>query len=162
MSALELELPLHLYTENRNPDGVVTGLNYSADKLVAWADRGNGSAVNVLCDQILKRDLEAIEDWKDNQFLFLEETWVAVENGIDDTEYEKQYGLACDGVNREAEEKGKIAEQNKKQRESDIEKLVMQSREYLAANQPVYQETGAAGYLLALAALGVLVYVVLF
>ena len=162
MSALEPELPLHLYTENKDPDGVVTGLNYSADKLVSWADCGRGDAVDSLCEQIFKRDLETIEAWKENQFLLLEETWAAVENGIDDIENEKQYELACDAVHREAEGKGKIAEQKKKQRESDIEKLVMQSREYIAANQPVHKETGASGYLLALAAFSVLVYVVLF
>jgi hypothetical protein len=162
MSALELELPLHLYTENKEPDGVVAGLNYSADKLVAWADCGRGDAVDRLCEQVLERDLEVIEAWKENQFLLLDETWMAVENGINDIENEKQYGLACDAVNREAEGKDMIAEQKKKQRKSDIEKLILQSREFVAANQPVYQESGAAGYLLALAAFSVLVYVLYF
>jgi hypothetical protein len=161
MSALEQELPFYLYTEKKDPDGIVTGLNYKAEKMVAWADCGRGDAVDKLCEQFLERDLEAIEAWKDNQFLLLEETWVAVENGINDIENEKQYELACDAVNREAEEKCKIAEQKKKQRKSDIEKLVMQSRECLA-NCPAPQESNAFGYLFALAALGVLAYVVLF
>ena len=162
MSALELELPLHLYTEKKDPNGIVTGQNYSADKLVAWADCGRGDAVDSLCEQIFKRDLEAIEAWQENQFLLLEETWVAVENGIDDSENEQQYELACDAVRREAGEKDEAAALKLKQRKSGIEKLVLQSREYLAANRPAPQEGNASGYLFALAAVGVLVYILLF
>ena len=161
MSALELELPFYLYTEKKDQDGGVTGLNYKAEKLVAWAESGRGDAVDRLCEQGFSQDIEVIEAWKDNQFLLLEETWVAVENGINDIENEKQYELACDAVHREAQEKGTIAEQKKQQRKSDIEKLVMQSRKCLA-NCPAPQESNASGYLAALAALGVLVYVVLF
>jgi len=161
MSVLEPELPFYLYTEKKGPDGVVTGLNYKAEKLVAWAESGRGDAVGRLCEEGLARDLEAIEAWKDNQFLLLEETWVAVENGINDIENEKQYELACGAVNREAEGKGEIAEKKKKQRKSDIEKLILQSRECLA-NCPAPPESNTSGYLIALAALGVLVYVVLF
>ena len=161
MSALELELPFYLYTEKKAPDGVVTGLNYKAEKLVAWAESGRGDAVDKLCEQGLARDIETIEAWKDSQFLLLEETWVAVEDGVDDAANEKQYELACDAVNREAEGKGEIAEQKKKQRKSDIEKLITQSRECLA-NCPAPPESNTSGYLIALAALGVLVYVVLF
>jgi hypothetical protein len=161
MSALELELPFYLYTEKTDQDGSVTGMNYKAEKLVAWAEDGRGDAVDRLCEQVHERDLETIEAWKDNQFLLLDETWVAVEGGINDIENEKQYELACDAVHREAQEKGAVAEQKKQQRKSDIEKLVMQSRKCLA-NCPPPEESNASGYLVALAALGVLVYVVLF
>ena len=161
MSALEHELPFYLYTEKTDQDGSVAGMNYKAEKLVAWAEDGRGNAVDNLCEQIHKRELEAIEAWKDNQFLLLEETWVAVEGGINDAANEKQYELACDAVHTEAQEKGAIAGQKKQQRKSDIEKLVMQSRKCLA-NCPAPQESNASGYLAALAALSVLVYVVLF
>jgi len=161
MSTLELELPFYLYTEKTDHDGSVTGMNYKAEKLVAWAEDGRGDAVDKLCEQIHKRDLELIEAWKDHQFLLLEETWVAVEGGINDAANEKQYELACNAVHTEAQEKGAIAGQKKQQRKSDIEKLVMQSRKCLA-NCPAPQESNASGYLAALAALSVLVYVVLF
>jgi len=161
MSALEHELPFYLYTEKTDQDGSVTGMNYKAEKLVAWAEDGRGDAVDKLCEQIHKRDLELIEAWKDHQFLLLEETWVAVEGGINDAANEKQYELACNAVHTEAQEKGAIAGQKKQQRKSDIEKLVMQSRKCLA-NCPAPQESNASGYLAALAALSVLVYVVLF
>ena len=162
MSALELELPLHLYTENKDPEGVVTGLNYSADKLVSWADCGRGDAVDCLCDQVHEKDLAAIDAWKENQFLLLEDTWVAVENGIDDSANEKQYGQACDAVRREADEKGEVAALKKEERRSEIAKLVQQSRGYLEANRPSPQEDNASGYLFALVAVGVLVYILLF
>jgi len=161
MSAQELELPFYLYTEKKGLDGIVTGLNYKAEKLVAWAESGRGDAVDKLCEQGLARDIEAIEDWRDNQFLLLEETWVAVENGINYIENEKQYDLACDAVNQEAEGKSEISMNKKKQRKSEIEKLVAQSRECLA-NCPAPPESNYSGYLISLAALSVLVYVVLF
>ena len=161
MSALELELPFYLYTEKTHQDGSVAGMNYKAEKLVAWAEDGRGDAVDKLCEQIHRRDLEAIDAWKDHQFLLLEETWVAVEDGINDAANEKQYELACDAVHREAQEKGTIAKQKKQQRKSDIEKLLLQSRKCLA-DCPAPPESNASGYLMALAALSVLVYVVLF
>lgn len=162
MSVQELELPLHLYTEARGPDGKVTGLNCPADKLVSWADHGCGDAIERLCEQLLDREMEVIDMWKENQFLLLEETWVALENGIDDVENEKQYALACDAVCREADEKAEVAVLQLKQRKSEIEKLVRQSREYLAMNQPAPQGDTMSGYLFILAAVAVLVYLVLF
>ncbi len=161
MSALELELPFYLYTEKTGQDGSVKGLNYKAEKLVSWAENGRGDAVDKLCEQIHMRDLEVIEAWKDNQFLLLDETWVAVEDGINDAVNEKQYELACDAVHREAQEKGTVAGQKKQQRKSDIEKLVKQSRECLAS-LPVQEESHATGYMAVLVILGVLVYILLF
>ena len=69
MSAQELELPFYLYTEKKGTDGIVTGLTYKAEKLVAWAESGRGDAVDKLCAQGLVRASEAIADWQANQVL---------------------------------------------------------------------------------------------
>jgi hypothetical protein len=161
METLDIVLPLHLYTETWAPDGIGTRITYSADKLVAWADGGKGDAIERLCQQAHARDVEVIRAWQEHQYLLLEETWAAIENGIDDTEDEKQYAVACDAVGREADEKSGAARLRMEGRKASLVKLVQQSKDHLAANKPATHEGGSAGFLFLLAAAAALAYVLL-
>jgi hypothetical protein len=161
METLDLELPLYLYTETSDPQGTGTRITYTADKLVAWADGGKGDAIERLCQQAYARDVEVIRAWQENQYLLLEETWAAIENGVDDAENEKQYTLACDAVGREADEKCGVARARMDERKAGLLKLVQQSKDHLAANKPATQESGSAGFLFLLVAAAVLAYVLL-
>ena len=159
METLDVELPLYLYTETSDPQG--TRITYTADKLVAWANAGKGDAIEKLCQQAYARDIEVIRAWQENQYLLLEETWAAIENGVDDAENEIQYTLACDAVGREAKEKCGVASVRMEERKAGLLKLVQQSKDHIAANKPATQENSSAGYLFLLAAAATLAYVLL-
>jgi uncharacterized protein RhaS with RHS repeats len=161
METLDLELPLYLYTETTDPQGAATRITYTADKLVAWADGGRGDAIEKLCLQIYYRDVEVVRAWQEHQYLLLEETWAAIENGVDDAENENQYTLACDAVGREADEKCDVAGVRMEERKVGLVKLVQQSKDHIAANKPATQESSSSGYLLLLVAASVLAYVLL-
>ena len=161
MKTLDIELPFYLYTETRDPEGAGTHITYTADKLVAWADGGKGDAIEKLCQQAYARDVEVIRAWQENQYLLLEETWAAIETGVDDAENEKQYTLACDAVGREADEKCGLARTRMDERKASLLKLVQQSKDHIAANKPATQESGSSGLLFLLVAAAVLAYVLL-
>ena len=161
METLDIELPFHLYTETSDPQGTATRITYTADKLVAWANAGKGDAIEKLCQQAYARDVEVIRAWQENQYLLLEETWAAIENGVDDAENEIQYTLACDAVGREAKEKCGVASVRMGERKAGLLKLVQQSKDHIAANKPAVQESSSAGYLFLLVAAAALAYVLL-
>ena len=161
MDGSALQLPGYLYTETKDDNGVVTDVTYAADKLIAWSGNGCGDAVGKLCEQICSSEIEAIDAREEHQLLLLEEQWLKLENGIDDEEEEAQYDLACDAVTGEAQAQREDARQRRDQRHAAIDRLVLQSMEHMA-NNPVGQSEGAGGgYLLALAVLAGLVFVLL-
>jgi hypothetical protein len=161
METLDIELPFYLYAETSDPQGTGTHITYAADKLVSWANSGKGDAVEKFCQQAYARDVEVIRAWQENQYLLLEETWAAIENGVDDAENEKQYNLACDAVGREAEDKCGVARVRMEERKAALLRLVQQSKDHVAANKPATQENSSAGYLFLLAAAAILAYVLL-
>ena len=134
--ALELQLPKHLYTETRAPDGTITDITFAPEKLIAWYEYSRGDALHRWYQDICDREIEAIDVWEDNQFLRQEEKWLEQENGQDDDAAEAQYDLACQAIAREADSRREAVMARISETKADIEKLVMQSREYLAEHQP--------------------------
>lgn len=161
MDGLALQLPGYLYTETKDDNGAVTDVTYAADKLIAWSGNGCGDAVGKLCEQICSSEIEAIDAREEHQLLLLEQQWLKLENGIDDEEEEAQYDLACDAVAGEAQAQREDARQRRDQRHAAIDRLVLQSMEHMASNLAGQSEGAGGGYLLALAVLAGLVFVLL-
>jgi hypothetical protein len=161
MDGLALQLPGYLYTETKDDNGAVTDVTYAADKLIAWSGNGCGDAVGKLCEQICSSEIEAIDAREEHQLLLLEQQWLKLENGIDDEEEEAQYDLACDAVAGEAQAQREDARQCRDQRHAAIDRLVLQSMEHMASNPAGQSEGAGGGYLLALAVLAGLVFVLL-
>lgn len=159
MDTTELGLPLHLYTEVRDPDRTVTDITIAPDKLVNWSSHGYGDAIDKLCRQIYDSELETIHDWEQTRLLLLEEQWMTLENGVDDDEHEQQYDLGCDAVAREADARRDAAGTRMARRKAAIEKLVQRARAYLKTQEPEPQESNILGYLVALASASALAYV---
>ncbi|HYQ73182.1 MAG TPA: hypothetical protein VET88_14780 [Gammaproteobacteria bacterium] len=136
MHALELQLPKHLYTETREPDGTVTDITFVPEKLIAWYEYCRGDALHRWYQDICDREIEAIDTWEDDQFLLQEEKWLEQETGQDDDAAEAQYDLACQAIAREAECRRVAVMARIDEAKANIEELVIQSREYLAAHQP--------------------------
>ena len=161
MDALALQLPKHLYTENRDEDGAVTGVTYAADKLATWSGNGCGDEAGKLCKQIYDSELGGITAREEHQLMLLEEQWLKLENGEDDEAEEAQYDLACDAVCSEAEERRLAARQRMEQRRAAIDKLVLESMEHIANTTPEHRENHFGGYLIGLLMLAGVVYVLL-
>lgn len=166
MNTPELELPKHLYTDTADPDATATMDTIVPDKLIAWSEDGYGDAIDRWCKQICDRKIEAIEAWEDNRILQLEDEWISLEHDGDDDEYDEDqdegeghYHLACDAVNRDAVVKRDGARERMAEHKTAIEELVQQSREFIAAHQPPPQEDHWVGYLLAIAAVAAVAYV---
>ena len=159
MTALDLMLPEHLYKASKNPQGEVTDVTYLHDRLINWCDRGKG--VQELCSTVYADELASISRWEDDQLLMLEEDWLVIENGEDDEASEAQYHLDCDAVTREADEKRVTAKSQKSERHSAIEKLVAQCANHIEDHKPPPRASHAAEYLLAMAMLGALTYIML-
>jgi hypothetical protein len=134
--ALELQLPKHLYTETRGPDGVVTEITFAPEKLIAWYEYSRGDAIHRWYQDICDREIAAIDAWEDNHFLLQEEKWLEQENGQDDDTAETQYDLACQAIAREADSRRNAVYTRIRDTKAAIEELVMQSREHIAAHQP--------------------------
>lgn len=164
MNTSELELPQHLYTESTGPDGSATRVTLASDKLIAWSEGGRGDAIDQWCRQLCDRKIAAINTWKDNRILQLEDDWASTENHVedeDDDEEEERYHLACELVIREAEMKRTAARERMAEQKAAIEKLVQQARAFNAAQTPPPQESHMAGYLVVIAALAAVAYVLL-
>ena len=161
MDGLALQLPRYLYIETKDDNGVVTDVTYAADKLIAWSGNGCGDAVGKLCEEICNSEIEKIDAREEHQLLLLEEQWLKLENGIDDEEEEAQYHLACDAVAEEARAQRADARQRRDQRHAAIDRLVLQSMEHMANNSIGHSGSTGGGYLLALAVLAGLAYVLL-
>jgi len=159
MTAIDLMLPEHLYKESRNQQGELTDVTYLHDRLINWCDRGKG--VQQLCGTVYENQVMEISRWEDDQLLMLEEQWLAVENGEDDDDDEEQYHLACDAVTREADEKRAIAQSQRVERHSAIEDLVSQCAGHIEEHKPAARTSHAAEYLMAMAIIGALTYVML-
>ena len=159
MTALDLRLPKHLYTERTNEDGEVIDVIYQHDRLINWCDRGKG--VQKLCRTVYDDELADISHWEDDRVLMLEEQWLVAENGEDDDAIEEQYHLDCDAVTREAEEKRAIAKSHMGKRHSAIEELLSECARHIEQHKPPPRPSHAAEYLIAMAVLGALTYVML-
>ena len=133
---LELQLPKHLYTETRSPDGTITDITYAPEKLIAWYEYSRGDALHRWYQDICDREIEAIDGWEDNQFLLQEEAWLEQENGLDDDAAEAQYDRACQAIAREADSRRDAVMTRIDATKAAIEELVTQSREHIAAHQP--------------------------
>ena len=161
MDATELGLPRYLYTETKDPDGAVTGMTIASEKLVDWAARGYGDAIDGLCRQIYDNEIDTIDAWEQNRLLLLEDRWLTLENGVDDDAHEQQYNLDCDAVAREADTRRDTAGATMARRKSAIEALVLRANAHLKTRRPAPQEGNVFGYLFALAAASTLGYVLL-
>jgi len=134
--APELQLPKHLYTETRAPDGTLTEIIYAPEKLIAWYEYSRGDAIHRWYQDICDREIEAIDIWEDNQILLQEERWLEQENGLDDDAAESQYDLACEAITREADSRRAAVMSRIEETKAAIVQLVEQSREHIAAHQP--------------------------
>ena len=161
MDAFALHLPKHLYTENRDEDGEVTGVTYEPERLAAWSEHGYGDASRKLCQQICNSEIEEIDAREEHQLLLLEEQWLELENGIDDDAEEAQDHLACEGVCEVAEAERQGARQLMEQRLAAIDKLVHESMVHLESYTPEHLENNYVGNLVALLMLAAVVYVLL-
>jgi hypothetical protein len=164
MKTPELELPRHIYDETTAPDGAVTRVTYSADRLVAWSEQERGDAIEKWCKQICDRTLERIDAWEDERILQLEDEWLSVERDMEedeDDENEDHYHLACEAVVREAAGKRDSARKQMIERSAAIEKLVQEARDHIDAHRPPAQEEHFVGYLLAIAAVATVAYLAL-
>jgi len=164
MNTPEPELPKHLYIESSDPHGPATRLTLAPDKLIAWSESGRGDAIDQWCREICDRKIAAINTWKDNRILQLEDDWASTENHIedeDDDEAEERYHQACELVVLEAERKRKAARERMAEQKATIEQLVQRAKAFSAAHTPPPQESHMAGYLVAIAALAAVAYVLL-
>lgn len=164
MNTSELELPTHLYIKSTDPDSAASRVTFAPDKLIAWSEGGRGDAIDTWCKQICDKKIVAINTWKENQIIHLEDEWASVENDIedeDDDEEEKRYHLACESVIREAKMKREIAREQMAEHKAAIEKLVGQARAFNAAHKPPPQESHLVGYLIAIAAVVAVAYVLI-
>jgi hypothetical protein len=134
--APDLELPKHLYTETRAPDGTLTDITFIPEKLIAWYEYSQGEALHRWYQDICDREIEAITAWEDNQFLQLEETWLEQENGESDAAAEAQYELACQSISSKADSRREAVMTRIQESKAAIEELVLQSREHIASHQP--------------------------
>jgi hypothetical protein len=154
MNTSEPLLPKHLYVDSAAPDGTVTKVTFSPDKLIAWSESGRGDAIDKWCKQICDKKIVAINTWEDNQILQLEDDWVSSENNVeeeDEDEEEERYHLACEAVSRDAEMKREVAREQMLEHKAAIEKLVRQARTCNATPIPLPQESHIVRYLIALA-----------
>ncbi len=159
MTALDLKLPRHLYTEALNEDGKVTDVTYLHDRLINWFDHGKG--LQNLCQSVYENELDDIAGWEEEQLMLLEEQWLEIESGEDDDDNEEQYHLACDAVTREADERRAVAESQMGQRYSEIEQLVSRCAEHIEEHAPETHASHAAEYTLAVILIVVVTFVLL-
>ena len=158
MNTSELELPRHLYSETEKPDGTGYKVTFTAEKLIAWSEDGYGDAIDKWCKQIFDRKIEAIDAWEEHRFLQLEEEWLSVENDEDDDEAEEHYHLACDAVAREADIKRDAAMERMAEHKAAIERLVQESKDFIASDETPPEEEHILGYLIGLAAVAAVAY----
>jgi len=153
MNTSEPLLPKHLYLDSTGPDGTVSRLAYSPDKLLAWSEDGHGDAIDKWCKHVCDKKIDAINTWEDNQILSLEDEWASTERDVeeeDEDEDEIRYHLACEAVTGEAEKKREIAREQMAEHKAAIEKLVQQARAPTITCTPPAQERRLARYLIAL------------
>jgi hypothetical protein len=168
MNTSEPLLPKHLYIHSTAPDGTVTNVTFSPDKLLAWSECGRGDAVDKWCKQICDKKIAAINTWEDNRILQLEDDWASAENDVEDEdedEDEIRFNLACEAVTREATMKRENAREQMAEHKAAIEKLVRQARASNAAHTPPPQESHLVRYLIAVGigiVMGIAVAYVLF
>ena len=156
MSAVDLMLPGHLYMENRDQSGDVTGVIYLHDRLMNWFDNGKG--VNRHCQSVYEQRLERIARWEESQILQLEEQWLAIETGADDEANEAQYHLACDAVAEEADDRRALAARERDQRHSAINELVEDCAGHLEEHAPEPFTSHAAELTLAMMLIGIVAF----
>ena len=155
MNTSEPLLPKHLYLDSTGPDGTVSRLAYSRDKLLAWSEDGHGDAIDKWCKHVCDKKIDAINTWEDNQILSLEDEWASTERDVeeedeDEDEDEIRYHLACEAVTGEAEKKREIAREQMAEHKAAIEKLVRQARSSSTTRLPPAQESHLVRYLIAL------------
>ena len=164
MNTSEPELPRYLYTETGDPAGSATRFTYAPDRLIAWSEGGRGDAIDNWCKQIYDKKIAAINTWKDNRILQLEDDWASAENDVEDEdedEDEKRYHMACEAVTLEAARKRELARKQMVEHKAAIELLVLQARDFNATHKPPVQEDHLVGYLIAIAAVVAIAYVLI-
>jgi hypothetical protein len=159
--ALDLELPKHLYTETRAPDGTLSDITFVPEKLIAWSEYSRGSALQRWYQDIYDREIEAIAVWEDNQFLQLEENWLEQENGENDDAAEAQYDLACQAITLKADRRREAVMTRIQETKAAVEELVSQSREHIVSHQPDEPVDHTFITLLAIAGAATLVFMLL-
>lgn len=158
MSTLELNLPQHLYVETKDEDGMVTGLELDADKLLFWAGHGHGRAIADFCRKLRDEELATIEAWQERRLLLLDEQWQEAENDIDDDAAEQRYEQECERVLAEAEQRRERSAVRMARRQSAIEQLVQDAEAHLEEYRPVEDDNVSLGLMFFLLAAGALVF----
>ena len=152
------ELPGHLYIEKYDPDSYEVIASLAAHKVLAWSQEGRGDAIDKWCEHVAEQKIAAIGAWEDNRFLKLEEQWISVENDEGDDAEEERYHQACADVARKAELKREHTRLQSTEHRSAIEKLVEESREFIASHEPPPQEDHFFDYVLVTAAVILVIY----
>jgi hypothetical protein len=160
MNTLELNLPPHLYVETKDEEGAVTGIELDADKLLIWAGHGHGNAIATYCNQLLERELQAIDTWQERRLLLLDEQWHEAENGEDDDAAEQQYDLACMRVLDEAEQRRNRAIARVARQQAAIEQLVCDADAHLDEHRPAEDENTSMALMFFLLAAGAVIFTV--
>ena len=163
MKTSEMELPQHLYTETTSPCGSRLKFIIAPDKLVSWAEEGRGDAISRLCHTVHERKISIIDTWESDRILQLEEEWMAAGNDEDlhGHKYEnvKHYHTTREDVAREAELKRANVRKRMAVHQTEVEKLVQEAREFIAAYNAHQEEGDMLPYLLAIGVVAAVAYV---
>jgi len=165
MKISELKLPKHLYTRTTSPCGTRTKFTFAPDKLVSWAQEGRGDAIANLCRNVYERRIANVNAWERKRLLELEDEWM--DAGNDEEMHArkfknvKHYPITPEDVVREAEVKRASIKKRMAEHQTAIEKLVQDARAFLIAYEAHREEDNMLAYLLAIGAIGAVVYVLM-
>ena len=165
MKISELELPQHLYSEEKtSPCGAMARL-IAPDKLISWAEDGRGDAIARLCHAVYERKLASIDAWESDRILQLEDEWIAAGNdeGMSGCKYVnvKHYHTTREDVVRAAELKRASVKERMIEHQTAIEELVQEAREFISACVAQQDEGDMLGYLFVIIVIVIAGYAVL-
>lgn len=151
MKINELGLPQSLFTESKTPGDTQARL-IQPEKLVSWAEEGRRDAIARLCRSDYVRELASINEWESERIRQIEEEWTA--SGNDDDIHGgkyvgvKHYHTTREEVAREAERKRAGVRERMTARQTAIERLVQEAREFLLAHRPQQEDHDILAYLM--------------
>ena len=165
MNISELELPQDLYAEETEDCGVEDRL-IAPEKLVSWADQGRGDAIFRLCHTVYERELANINAWESDRIRQLEDELMAT--GYDEDMSARKYvsvrhyHTTLEDVAREAELKRARVKERLIKRQTAIEELVKEAREFISAYAAQQDESDMLTHMLIIVAVAAVGYSLFF
>lgn len=165
MKITDLELPQDIYSDTAGT-GEATAELIAPEKLVSWADQGRGDAVFRLCHSDYERELDSINAWERDRIQQLHDELMAAGDDEDMAGGKyvgvKHYHTTLEDVAREAELKRANIRERMNQRQSAIEELVKEAREYISAFAVQQDEGDMLATMLFIVAAAAIAYMCLF